>query len=59
MIDIEVHVGLVLPRVDILTFYYRRPIGMLQGHISPVIFLNIDEGTHRLFSIALDKIIKV
>ncbi|XP_055492768.1 WD repeat-containing protein 49-like [Leucoraja erinacea] len=37
----------------------RRPIGMLQGHISPVIFLNIDEGTHRLFSIALDKIIKV
>ncbi|XP_032899089.1 uncharacterized protein LOC116984909 [Amblyraja radiata] len=37
----------------------RRPIGMLQGHSSPVIFLNIDEGTHRLFSIALDKIIKV
>ncbi|XP_060707433.1 WD repeat-containing protein on Y chromosome-like [Hemiscyllium ocellatum] len=36
-----------------------RPIGRLTGHNSPIIFLSIAAGDRRIFSISVDKIIKV
>ncbi|XP_059499866.1 WD repeat-containing protein 64-like isoform X2 [Stegostoma tigrinum] len=36
-----------------------RPIGRLAGHNSPIVFLSIAAGDSRIFSISVDKIIKV